>query len=157
MKIHIKTTLRTKLHLNVQCKNRNKIRVRFLILLVFIVIILKCWYHPTVRIFRLRWAKAFLLVSAHHITTTLKCKSAVGLRWDVWYFQTFLSALFLFEIRASAWFEVRIVFLWVFSEVYSVETDRLIQIGNFKPTGVKSDDVWMTVLAYYADLFDWLV
>jgi hypothetical protein len=42
----------------------------------------------------------------------------------------------------------------VFSEVYSVETDRLIQIGNFKPTGVKSDDVWMTVLAYYADLFD---
>lgn len=40
------------------------------------------------------------------------------------------------------------------SKVHLVETDRFVEIGNFQPACVKTDNVWMAVLTYNADLFD---
>lgn len=40
------------------------------------------------------------------------------------------------------------------SKVHLVETDRFVEIGNFQPACVKTDNVWMAVLTDDADLFD---
>ncbi len=157
MNIPIKRTFRTKFHLNVKCKNRNKAGISLLTLLVWNRRLLFNYRHNLTLLLRyvvetvLEWACQVLP------TLPLKRKPTIGLRRYVWDLQAFLSTLFLLEIHLSARLEIWIIVLTMLSEMHLVKTYRLVQVSNLKPTCVKSDDIRMAVLTYYVDLLYRLV
>ncbi len=159
LKISVQRPLFTKFHLNVQSKNRNKFRSIVLTMVIFIVfIVLYCWYYLAMRR-RIDLNLIFIGISKTISTLILESEPTICLWWYIWNLKTFLGTLFLFEVQLGTRMELRIIVFNLLKglKMHFIEIYWLIKIGNFQPTCIKSNNVWMAVLADYADLSYWLI
>ncbi len=102
------------------------------------------------------WLVATFAERTCHIFSalTLKSESAVRLRRNIRNFKAIFSTFLFFEIHFSNRMQIWVFTLSLLFKIHFAKSHGFVQVGNFKPTSIKPDDIGVAVLTDDIHFFD---